>query len=359
MQTFVPLGPDLRGGFAQLDYRRLGKQRVEAWQILNILRGVDNEGNPKVHGGWANHPATKMWQGFPHGLAYYGKLCCEEWIARGYNDSLLDRFQSVIDEYEAERPWASGTHVIWPPWLFDDCVAETHRSRLIDKFPEHYQPLWPDTPLGLDYIWPTTPWKAERELPWKGLVRSLLTQVFEDDTIAISNEGNALTMRKGAMMARKKADVIDEDLELEELEELDEVDETEPKAGDSGMLTAKAAASMLGTDGRTLRKFLRKKYGVLGQGKRWEVDPADVDTLKAEFANFGRSNGKDDDGDDTPKTTKPKGKKVTQKAPPLDPIYDEIEDIDDLDDEDIIEDLESLEGPDDDELEEIDDLEEI
>lgn len=358
MQTFVPAGPDLRLGFTQLDYRRLGKQRVEAWQILNILRGVDNNGNPRTPGGWANHPAVKMWRGFPHGLAYYGKLCCEEWVARGYNDTLLERFQSVIDEYEAERDWASGTFVIWPPWLFDDCVAETHRSNLIRKAPEHYQHLWPELADDLEYIWPTTPWKVRRPLPKNSLVRSLLTPVDGNDTIAISNEGNALTMRKGAMMATKKAAPVEE----LELEELDEVEETEDSvAGNSGMLTAKAAASMLGTDGRTLRKFLRKKYGVLGQGKRWEVDPDDIEELKAEFANFGRSTKSDDDEDDEPKAkaTKPKGKKVTQKAPPLDPIYDEIEDLDDLDDDDIVDDLESLEGPEDDELEEIEDLEEI
>lgn len=354
MQTFVPAGPDLRLGFSQLDYKRLGKQRVEAWQILNILRGVDNEGNPKAHaGGWRNHPATKMWRGFPHGLAYYGKLCCEEWVARGYNDTLLQRFQSVIDEFEAERPWASGTHVIWPPWLFDDCVAETHRSNLIRKDSEHYGLRWPDTPADMEYIWPTTPWKARRPLDGTNLFRSLLTSVSGNDTIAISNEGNALTMMKGAMMATKKAAPVEE-LELEELDEVEETEET--VANNTGMLTAKAAASMLGTDGRTLRKFLRKKYGVLGQGKRWEVDPDDIEELKAEFANFGRTTkADDDDGDDEPKakTTKPKGKKVTQKAPALDPIYDEIDDIDD------IEDLDALEGPEDDELEEIDDLDDL
>ena len=163
-------------------------------------------------------------------------------------------------------------------------------------------------------------------------------------------------MMKGAMMATKKAAPVEE-LELEELDEVEETEET--VANNTGMLTAKAAASMLGTDGRTLRKFLRKKYGVLGQGKRWEVDPDDIEELKAEFANFGRTTkADDDDGDDEPKakTTKPKGKKVTQKAPALDPIYDEIDDIDD------IEDLDALEGPEDDELEEleeIDDLDEI
>ena len=39
MQTFLPY-PDFTQSAKTLDYRRLGKQRVEAWQILNALRGV-------------------------------------------------------------------------------------------------------------------------------------------------------------------------------------------------------------------------------------------------------------------------------------------------------------------------------
>ena len=74
MQTFAPEGTDIDLGFYRLDYRRLGKQRVEAWQILNVLRGVDNEGNPKEHKGWVNHPATRMWEGHIAALARYGFL---------------------------------------------------------------------------------------------------------------------------------------------------------------------------------------------------------------------------------------------------------------------------------------------
>jgi len=177
----------------------------------------------------------------------------------------------------------------------------------------------------------------------------------------ISNEGNALTMtRKGQMMARKKAEVIEE-LELEELEELDEVEE-EVEASGSNMLTAKAAASMLGTDGRTLRKFLRKKYGVLGQGKRWEVDPENMDELKAEFASFSAgARVKDDDGDDKPKGKGKVVKSGSSKTKPkakgkVDPLYDDDDDFE------IIEDLADLDDPDEDDLDDediIEDLEEI
>lgn len=147
MQTFVPEGRNLTKGFEALDYQRLGKQRVEAWQILNCLRGVDNDGAPKDHKGWVNHPATKMWEGHIAALARYGMLCCMEWRRRGYNDSLLERFRGVHDLFTM---WGDADTL---PTYLDD-IADSHKSNLIRKLPEHYQPLWPTVSSDLPYIWP-------------------------------------------------------------------------------------------------------------------------------------------------------------------------------------------------------------
>lgn len=143
MQTFAPHGRDIESGFKALDMKRLGKQRVETWQILNVLRGVDNDGNPKDHKGWVNHPATVMWRGHAAALAMYGLRCCEEWVSRGYNDTMRERFQAVVDTM-GEAPMPS----------FLDDIAESHRSNLTRKLPEHYQKQWPETPDDLEYVWP-------------------------------------------------------------------------------------------------------------------------------------------------------------------------------------------------------------
>lgn len=147
MQTFAPEGILIDLGFQALDYRRLGKQRVEAWQILNVLRGVDNNGSPKDHKGWVNHPATRMWEGHIAALALYGMRCCEEWKSRGYKDSLLPRFTSVFNEFV--RYGDDPT----PPAFLDD-IKESHRSNLIRKLPNHYLGFWPDVPDDLPYVWP-------------------------------------------------------------------------------------------------------------------------------------------------------------------------------------------------------------
>jgi hypothetical protein len=68
VNTFLPF-PQFTKSAQALDYKRLGKQRVEAWQILQALRGETK--------GWTNHPATKMWRGHEKALCEYGIAICK------------------------------------------------------------------------------------------------------------------------------------------------------------------------------------------------------------------------------------------------------------------------------------------
>jgi Pyrimidine dimer DNA glycosylase len=122
MQTFLPYA-DFTKSAKALDNKRLGKQRVEAWQILNTLTGKS--------AGWANHPATKMWQGKEWYLADYGTQICLEWIERGFNDTLLERFISAKHQltYNRNIPW----------WLGFKPLHISHQSNLVRKDPEHYK----------------------------------------------------------------------------------------------------------------------------------------------------------------------------------------------------------------------------
>lgn len=138
MQTFLPL-PDFAASAACLDYRRLGKQRVEAWQILQTLTGASS--------GWRNHPAVRMWKGHEWSLCIYGATCCDEWASRGYTDNLYSRFREVA----ATVP--IGPH---PAWLGDPAFHASHRAALLAKDPAHYSQFgWTETP-ALDYLWPVT-----------------------------------------------------------------------------------------------------------------------------------------------------------------------------------------------------------
>ena len=76
MQTFLPY-PSFAESAACLDSKRLGKQRVEALQIWNIVSGK------RSTGGWINHPATKMWRGYEKALTEYMNLSIILWKGRG------------------------------------------------------------------------------------------------------------------------------------------------------------------------------------------------------------------------------------------------------------------------------------
>ncbi|WP_242424468.1 MSMEG_6728 family protein, partial [Frankia sp. EI5c] len=78
MQTFLPY-PDFAATAAVLDERRLGKQRVEALQILRALTYAGY--------GWQHHPAVRMWAGHPRAVAAYGLVICAAWTAGGRADT--------------------------------------------------------------------------------------------------------------------------------------------------------------------------------------------------------------------------------------------------------------------------------
>lgn len=99
MQTFLPY-PSFTESAKVLDMKRLGKQRVECKQIINALEGTSK--------GWQNHPAAIMWRGYLPALAEYGLVICEEWVSRGYKDTLLPFFEQRL---------ALGGYPFRPPWI--------------------------------------------------------------------------------------------------------------------------------------------------------------------------------------------------------------------------------------------------
>ena len=130
MQTFLPYKSFKKCAKA-LDWRRLGKQRVEAKQILNALeRG----------GGWAHHPAVKMWAGYENALRLYHNIMIQEWVSRGYNNNMP---LEDVDE-----------PVVMPPWLGRRRLHSSHRANLLRKNSDHYGKFgWTEEPQE-GYYWP-------------------------------------------------------------------------------------------------------------------------------------------------------------------------------------------------------------
>ncbi|MFD4985498.1 MSMEG_6728 family protein [Streptomyces sp. NPDC058374] len=151
MQTFLPY-PDFAASATSLDARRLGKQRVEA---LQVLRGLTVPGY-----GWRHHPAVRMWTGYEEALVRYGLVVCQVWTETGRRDTCA---ASLVADFTARR---TDGHVRTqeqlaadgelPPWLGDPAFHRSHRSALRTKAPELYAPLFPDDPDGLPYVWPAS-----------------------------------------------------------------------------------------------------------------------------------------------------------------------------------------------------------
>lgn len=142
MQTFLPY-PDFEKTAKCLDYRRLGKQRVEAYQILKCLIIKESR--------WYHHPAVLMWKGYEGALAQYAIAICNEWIKRGYKDTLRCKILEIIDPTNLHDD-----EFILLPWWFDNkYIYISHQSNLVRKFPEHYQKYFPGVSNDIPYYWPT------------------------------------------------------------------------------------------------------------------------------------------------------------------------------------------------------------
>jgi hypothetical protein len=137
VQTFLPYA-DFAESAAVLDDVRLGKQRVEAYQIVRTLAGITQ--------GWRHHPAVKMWQGHVDALVDYGVAMCAEWTARGRADTVRDKLLEHRSRAKATRP----------SWFGDPALHASHRSNLLRKDPEWYGRYGWAEPPDLPYVWPAS-----------------------------------------------------------------------------------------------------------------------------------------------------------------------------------------------------------
>ena len=130
MQTFLPY-KDFAEVADSLDSKRLNKQILECYQILNVLS------NPSPTAGWRNHPAVKMWRGFEFSLYKYAMTMVSEADARSIktenNVANLERLRKThgLDWGTTMPLWFSNKKVM-------KRVTTTHKANLYKKAPELY-----------------------------------------------------------------------------------------------------------------------------------------------------------------------------------------------------------------------------
>jgi hypothetical protein len=151
MQTFLPY-PSFADSAAVLDPRRLGKQRVEALQVLRAL--------VREHYGWKRHPAVRMWEGHAEAVASYGITVCGEWTRSGRPDTCAASIAAELAAAGLAAPRPQDVLAVagdLPDWLGDERLHRSHRAALLRKDPAYYGALFAaddavDPALG--YFWP-------------------------------------------------------------------------------------------------------------------------------------------------------------------------------------------------------------
>ncbi len=159
MQTFLPHST-FRQCAQALDNKRLNKQILEGYQILNVNSGMSKTG------GWRNHPAVLMWRGHEGSLLNYIYEMIQEAKLRGINTSGNENnISSLVNKIGSSWNYEP------PKWMLDDVklmrVMTTHKFNLFRKDPLYYAeyqssmsspyniPCCPDRKIPCQYYWVT------------------------------------------------------------------------------------------------------------------------------------------------------------------------------------------------------------
>ena len=159
MQTFLP-SSNFTNCAKLLDNKRLNKQILEGYQILNVNSGMSPTG------GWRNHPAVLMWKNHEGSLLNYINEMIKEAKLRGINtDGNQKNIVALVNKVGKNWNYEA------PTWMFDDVklmrVITTHRVNLFNKDPLYYidfqssvnspynSPCCPDRKIPCKYYWVT------------------------------------------------------------------------------------------------------------------------------------------------------------------------------------------------------------
>jgi Pyrimidine dimer DNA glycosylase len=150
MQTFLPYKDFVKIAKC-LDYKRLGKQRIEARDILYLCyrhRGADkrkqfNKSDKQAEYLWVryrNHPAVLMWVDSINCLKLYYNTMVNEWVRQGYNNT-----QPIFRVHGKIKP---------PIWFNSRKLYSSHRANLLRKDFNFYSKYgWKEQPTK-GYYWP-------------------------------------------------------------------------------------------------------------------------------------------------------------------------------------------------------------
>jgi hypothetical protein len=122
MQTFLP-NHQIKKSAKMLDNKRLFKQVVEGYQILNTLLNGSK---------WGNHPAVLQWEGHESFLVYYTLVMADEAWDRGIKAlPMKQKITDLVNNCKTKQ--ISLNNPTPPSWLGRPDIHASHRRRLLLK----------------------------------------------------------------------------------------------------------------------------------------------------------------------------------------------------------------------------------
>lgn len=186
VNTFMPYA-DFRRVARALDKKRLGKQRVEAMQIINILDGSTKKK------GFSYHPVVAMWREHLDALRYYYNCMVKEWVRRG--------FKNTMKFYEVPKK-------IKVPWFAKSRALQmTHRASLLRKEPAYYSSIFTGVPkkyMRYSYIWPSKLTKEQARKLREYARKSQKEQEKYEETLDIAEYAELYEATAAAKALKKK-----------------------------------------------------------------------------------------------------------------------------------------------------------
>lgn len=153
MQTFLPYS-DFKESLKVLDDKRLGKQRVESYQIISAIIGRPRkDGEP--YKGWVNHPCTVMWRDYVNALRLYYNDSIDEWVGRGFKNTM--EYETIVGDFRL------------PPWVGVEFFHSSHRANLLRKNYNFYsQNGWTENSEN-PYVWLDSDGKWYKQMVGKNI----------------------------------------------------------------------------------------------------------------------------------------------------------------------------------------------
>eukprot|EP01120_Amphizonella_sp_Union-15-10_P002942 TRINITY_DN13238_c0_g1_i1.p1 TRINITY_DN13238_c0_g1~~TRINITY_DN13238_c0_g1_i1.p1 ORF type:complete len:244 (-),score=41.43 TRINITY_DN13238_c0_g1_i1:77-808(-) len=127
MQIFLPFA-DFIKSLNALDNQRLGKQRIEAYQIWLAINGLYKKS-------WGRHPLIRMWKDHEVALRYYICKCVEIFGSRKTKDGKRffanTKMLENIEKYDLTvKP---DEKIIYPSFIGMDEFHDSHKAMLYHK----------------------------------------------------------------------------------------------------------------------------------------------------------------------------------------------------------------------------------